>query len=67
MARTPALTSSGSPAGSSTPPLRSADSSFSQMRGTLPQAVGRTSGSTCAIWRTSGTDVIAQPNAIDAE
>ena len=44
LARMPARTSSGSCAGSSMPCARSAPSIFSQMRGTAPQAVGRTDG-----------------------
>ena len=65
-ARTPALTSSGSPAGSVIPWPRRAASIFSQMRGTAPHAVGLTDGRCATTVRGSATLVMVEPNAIDA-
>ena len=59
--RMPARASSGRADGSVTPWASSAALIFSQMRGTAPQVVGRTSGSAATTSRGSGTLVIVAP------
>ena len=60
--RSPARSSIVSAPGSSTPRRTSAARSFSSTRGTPPQSVGRTSGSTASTWRGSATHVTVQPS-----
>ncbi len=63
--RIAALCSSGSAAGSVTPCASSAAFIFSQIRGTEPQAVGRTSGRCCTTVRGSAMQVSVNPNTIE--
>jgi hypothetical protein len=60
--RMPAFTSSGRTLGSTIPLASRAALIFSQMRGTAPHALGRTSGSAPTTCRMSETAVTVAPN-----
>jgi hypothetical protein len=64
--RMPCLTSSGRPAGFTTPCFSSAALIFSHTRGTPPQTVGRTSGRCATTCFGSATDVTVHPKHIEA-